>query len=78
MKRTTIFADDYLMKELKEISKEENKSVAGVIREAMERHVRQKRRSKRKLSFSFIGISKSGKKDIAEKHEDLLWKEVPK
>ncbi|MGR3174175.1 MAG: hypothetical protein ACUZ8N_06205 [Candidatus Scalindua sp.] len=76
MKRTTIFADDYLMKELKEISKEENKSVAGVIREAMERHVRQKRRSKRKLSF--IGISKSGKKYIAEKHEDLLWKEVPK
>ena len=76
MKRTTIFADDYLMKELKEISKEENKSVAGVIREAMEKHVRQKRRSKRKLSF--IGISKSGKKDIAEKHEDLLWKEVPK
>jgi metal-responsive CopG/Arc/MetJ family transcriptional regulator len=76
MKRTTIFADDYLMRELKEISKEENKSVAGVIREAMERYVRQKRRSKRKLSF--IGISNSGKKNIAEKHEDLLWKEAPK
>jgi metal-responsive CopG/Arc/MetJ family transcriptional regulator len=76
MKRTTIFAEDYLMRELKEISKEENKSVAGVIREAMERYVRQKRRSKRKLSF--IGISNSGKKNIAEKHEDLLWKEAPK
>lgn len=76
MKRTTIFADDYLMRELKEISKEENKSVAGVIREAMERYVRQKRRSKRKLSF--IGISNSGMKDIAEKHEDLLWKEGSK
>jgi metal-responsive CopG/Arc/MetJ family transcriptional regulator len=76
MKRTTIFADDYLMKELKEISKEENRSVAGVIREAMEKYVQQKRRSKKKLSF--IGISSSGKKDIAEKHEDLLWKEVPK
>ncbi|MFQ5687178.1 MAG: hypothetical protein ACE5GV_11000 [Candidatus Scalindua sp.] len=76
MKRTTIFAEDYLMRELKEISKEENKSVAGVIREAMERYVRQKRCSKRKLSF--IGISNSGKKNIAEKHEDLLWKEAPK
>jgi metal-responsive CopG/Arc/MetJ family transcriptional regulator len=76
MKRTTIFAEDYLMRELKEISKEENKSVAGVIREAMERYVRQKRRSKRKLSF--IGISNSGKKNIAKKHEDLLWKEAPK
>jgi len=30
------------MKELKEISKEENRSVSGVIREAMEKYVRQK------------------------------------
>lgn len=76
MKRTTIFADDCLMKEIKEISKQENRSVAGIIREAMERYVRQKRRSKKGLSF--IGISKSGMKDIAEKHENLLWKEAPK
>jgi predicted transcriptional regulator len=47
MKRTTIFADDYLMKELKEISKEENRSVAGVIREAVEKYVRQKDDHKR-------------------------------
>ncbi len=76
MKRTTIFADDSLMKELKEISKEENKSVASLIREAMEGYVLQKRQSKKSLSF--IGISNSGMKDIAERHEELLWRETSK
>ncbi len=76
MKRTTIFAEDGLMKELKEISKEENKSVSSVIREAMEGYVLQKRQSKKGLSF--IGISNSGMKDIAERHEELLWKETSK
>jgi len=42
----------------------------------VEKYVQQKRQSKRKLSF--IGIINSGEKDIAEKHEDLLWKEIPK
>ena len=36
MKRTTIFADESLMNEVKELSKEENKSVAEIIRDAME------------------------------------------
>lgn len=76
MKRTTIFADEFLIKEIKEISKEENKSVAGVIREAMENYIQQKRQTTRKLSF--IGAGNSGRRDIAEKHENLLWQEEPK
>jgi len=35
MKRTTIFADINLINEVKEISKEENRSVAEIIREAI-------------------------------------------
>ncbi len=76
MKRTTIFAEESLLKELKAISKEENKSISGVIREAMEGYVLQKRESKKGLSF--IGISNSGMKDVAERHEELLWKETSK
>ncbi|MCP5004166.1 MAG: ribbon-helix-helix protein, CopG family [Planctomycetes bacterium] len=76
MKRTTIFAEESLLEELKAISKEENKSISGVIREAMEGYVLQKRESKKGLSF--IGISNSGMKDVAERHEELLWKETSK
>jgi metal-responsive CopG/Arc/MetJ family transcriptional regulator len=76
MRRTTIFADDSLINEIKEISKEENRSVADILREAMQVYIKQKRHKKKKISF--IGIGSSGRKDIAERHEELLWKKVTK
>ncbi|MDP2753908.1 MAG: ribbon-helix-helix protein, CopG family [Nitrospirota bacterium] len=71
MRRTTIFADDNLINEIKEISKEENRSVAEIIREAMQGYVKQKRYKKKAISF--IGIGNSGRRDISERHEELLW-----
>lgn len=76
MKRTTIFADDALLKEFKELSKEENKSVAEMVREAMEQYVRQRHQKKKKLSF--ISIGTSGRRDVSEKHEELLWQKASK
>jgi len=72
MKRTTIFADDGLLNELKSLSVEENRSVADIVREAMEEYVKRKRKAVRK--FSFVGIGNSGRRDVSEKHERLLWK----
>jgi len=72
MRRTTIFADDNLINEIKEISKEENRSIADILREAMEVYIKQKRHKKKKISF--IGIGSSGRMDVAERHEELLWK----
>lgn len=74
MKRTTIFADDDLLEEIREISNEQNDSVAETIRKAMRSYVRQKRRRKKQLSF--VGIASSGRKDIAERQEELLWKKT--
>jgi hypothetical protein len=72
MKRTTFFADEQLMDELKEIAREERKTLASVVREATALYVREKRKKKRKLSI--VGIASSGRTDVAEKHEELLWK----
>ena len=72
MKRTTFFADEQHMDELKEIAREERKTLASVIREATALYVREKRKKKRKLSIVGIGSSRRG--DVAEKHEELLWK----
>ncbi|MCX8027307.1 MAG: ribbon-helix-helix protein, CopG family [Thermodesulfovibrionales bacterium] len=71
MKRTTIFADETLLNEIKEISQEENRSIAEVLRDAMQNYIKQKRCKKKRLSF--IGIGKSSRKDIAERHEEVLW-----
>ena len=72
MKRTTFFADEQLMDELKEIAREEKKTLASVVREATTIYVREKRKRKKKLSF--VGVGNSGRSDVAEKHEELLWK----
>ncbi|MDA8241024.1 MAG: ribbon-helix-helix protein, CopG family [Nitrospiraceae bacterium] len=76
MKRTTIFADDDLLNEIREISREENKSVAEIVREAMLGYIQKKRQKKKTVSF--IGIGSSNRKDVAERHEELLWKKATK
>jgi len=77
MKRTTIFADENLINEIKELSREENISVAEIIRKAMKEYIMQKRRTK-KRTFSIIGVGASGRSDIAERHEELLFEELRK
>lgn len=77
MKRTTIFADENLIRELKEISQEENKSMAETVREAIENYILQKKKDKKK-KLSFVGIGESGRKNISEIHEEILWKKATK
>ena len=50
---------------------EKNRSVAEIVREAMQGYIQQK---KKKKKLSFINIGSSGRRDVAEKHEELLWK----
>jgi metal-responsive CopG/Arc/MetJ family transcriptional regulator len=76
MKRTTIFANDTLINEFKDLAREENRSVADMVREAMEQYVRQKRQKRKKLSF--IGVGSSGRSDVAKRHEELLWRKSTK
>ncbi len=71
MKRTTIFADENLLNALKNIANEEGISFAEAIRQALSRFVMQRQKSKKELSF--IGIGRSGRKDISEHCEELLW-----
>ena len=72
MKRTTVFADDDVMKKLKEIAKRENSTVSEVTRKALNEFV--SRRARRRSRLSLIGIGRSGRKDVAERSEDLLGK----
>ena len=71
MKRTTIFADDTLLDEFKYLANQEERSVAELIREAMNQYVEQKRKPAPQLSI--IGFGSSGRSDIAERCEELLW-----
>lgn len=71
MKRTTIFVGEELLNSLKHIANEEGISVAEAIRQALYRFVEQRQRPRKRLSI--IGIGRSGRKDISERCEELLW-----
>jgi metal-responsive CopG/Arc/MetJ family transcriptional regulator len=72
MKRTTVFADDDVLRHLREIAKRENLSLSEVTRKALHEYV--KRRRPRRSRLSLIGIGRSGRKDVAERAEELLGK----
>jgi predicted transcriptional regulator len=72
MKRTTIFAEDYLLEEVKSLAKQQKTSVATVVREALVSYLAIHKQEQSKV-LSFIAIGASGETDIAERHEDLLW-----
>ena len=72
MKRTTVFAEDEVMKKLEEIAKRENCTISEITRKALKEFV--SRRGRKKSRLSLIGIGRSGRKDVAERHEELLGK----
>jgi hypothetical protein len=71
MKRTTIFADDEVLRQLRAIAKRENVTLSAVIRRALERYVSRRPRKRR---LSLIVIGRSGRHDVAEHAEELLGK----
>ena len=70
MKRSTIFIDEELEADIKHVAKITGKKVSHVVREALKEYIR-KSKSKKKLSF--VGIGRSGIKDISETYEKSLW-----
>ena len=70
MKRTTIFVPEPLERDMQLYARRHHKPVAWVVREALAEYLTSRRPT---TLPSFIGIGHSGQKDIAERHEDLLW-----
>lgn len=74
MKRTTILTDEALLSEIKALAHEERRTVAEVIREALVHHVQRRKQKREPLSYAAYGAS--GKRNIAEQHEKLLWRKA--
>lgn len=72
MKRTTIFADEDVLRKLREIAQREQVTLSEIIRTALEGYV--SRRRPRRSSLSLMAIGRSGRKDVAEHAEELLGK----
>jgi hypothetical protein len=75
MKRTTIFLEEKLERDLLAVARREGRPMGAVVREAIARYVRLRARSLGNAA-SFIAMGGSGHRDTAERHEELLWKDL--
>jgi hypothetical protein len=71
MKRTTIFVPAPIERDLQLYARHERKSVAWVVREAIAEYLASRRPAP--ALPSFVGVGRSGRRDVAERHEELLW-----
>lgn len=71
MKRTTIFIDESMERELVAQAERERRPKAALVREAVGEYLARRQRGRRELGFAAIG--RSGRGDTAERHEELLW-----
>jgi hypothetical protein len=74
MKRTTIFLDEAVERELQGLARREARPVASLVREALAEYLAG-RRHPHGARLSFIGAGASGHSDLAERHEELLWRD---
>jgi hypothetical protein len=70
MKRTTVFAEDTLLDALRAIARRRGVTLAEVTRDALSAYVSKHGSGRKPLSI--IGIGRSGRRDIAERAEELL------
>jgi hypothetical protein len=71
MKRTTVFLEEDVENDLRALSRRQRRPVGALIREALANHVAVE---KGKLGLSFLAVGRSGHRDTAERHEELLFR----
>ena len=72
MKRTTMFLDDQAESDLQALAQQQKRPVAALVREAIQQYIVEQR-SGRATKLSFLAVGRSGRKDIADRHETMLW-----
>ena len=75
MKRTTIFLDEGAERDLKALASRKGAPVASLVREAIADYIVHQAGSEVR-ELSFVGAGRSGRADIAERHEELLFDEL--
>ena len=75
MKRTTLFVEESVDRELHALARRKGVPVSALVRESLARYVTEQRRGQ-KFALRFLGQGGSGRNDVAERHEELLWRDV--
>lgn len=71
MKRTTIFAEERLLKQARKVAERRGMSFAHLVREALKQYIAPPQTAGRLPSIA--GRFSSGHADTSERIDDLLW-----
>jgi predicted DNA-binding ribbon-helix-helix protein len=72
MKRTTLFVEESVDHELHALARRKGVPVSALVRESLDRYVTEQKRGQT-FALRFLCQGHSGRKDVAERHEELLW-----
>jgi len=59
--------------ELHALARRKGVPVAALVRESLSRYVTEEKRGQ-SFALRFLGQGRSGRQDVAERHEELLWR----
>ena len=76
MKRTTIFIEPQLERELQALARRSGRPMAAIVREAVAQYVAADK-ERRPARLGFVASGRSGRSDVAERHEELLFQPDP-
>jgi hypothetical protein len=72
MRRTTVFLEEDLQRELSALARQQARPAAALVREAIGQYVASRKASSPRV-LTFVGVGGSGRSDTAETHEELLF-----
>ncbi len=75
MRRTTVFLSEQIDSDLHAVARRQKRPLSALLREALERFLAEET-SRDARSPRFVGIGASGRRDTAERHEELLFQEL--
>ena len=75
MRRTTLFVEESVDHEIHALARRKGVPVSALVRESLARYLAEQKRGRR-FALRFLGQGHSGRKDVAERHEDLLWRDL--
>lgn len=75
MKRTTIFLDEGLERDMKAMAESRGEPMALLVREALGRYVTTETK-RRRPALRFLAAGHSGTSDTAARHEELVFRDL--
>lgn len=77
MRRTTIMADEAVMTELEYLAREDGVPTSRLVREALDRYVTERTKSRRRRLPAFVGMFRGSGEEIASRATEILREELP-